>query len=67
MSKARFTMPGLQCEQCGLPFSLSLTGAVGRKDIERLPDPFLMTCPMCKHEATYRKSAILALVAVNRP
>lgn len=67
MSKAGFTTPGLQCEHCGLPFSLSLTGAVGRIGIERLPDPFPKTCPMCKHEATYPKSAILALVAVNRP
>jgi len=61
MSAAGFTTPGLTCEQCGLPFALSMTGLVGRRDIERLEDPFEATCPLCKHLTTYPKSAIQAL------
>jgi hypothetical protein len=56
-----FTRPGLTCEQCGLPFALSLTGIVGAKEVERLPDPFEAKCPMCQHLTTYPKSAIQAL------
>lgn len=67
MSKAGFTTPGLQCEQCGIPFALSLAGILGRRQVERLPDPFEIVCPLCGHEAIYPKSAIQTLVARPRP
>ncbi len=65
MSSAGFKRPGLKCEKCGLPFALSLIGAIGAKEVERLPDPFQAKCPMCQHEATYPKSAIQILVGVG--
>jgi hypothetical protein len=66
MSSAGFKRPGLKCVKCGLPFALSLTGAISAKDVENLPDPFRAKCPMCQHEDTYPKSAIQILVAVAR-
>lgn len=65
MSSVGFTRRGLRCEQCGLPFALSLTGIVGGREIERLPDPFERRCPMCHHTATYPKSAIQALTVTQ--
>jgi hypothetical protein len=65
MSSAGFTRPGIKCEHCGLPFSLSLTGAIGAREVKRLPDPFEAKCPMCDHTAMYPKSSIQALVAVG--
>jgi hypothetical protein len=65
MSATGFTRPGLRCEQCGLPFALSLTGIVGRREVERLPDPFEARCPMCQRTATYPKAAIQALTVTQ--
>lgn len=67
MNNAEFTRPGLTCEKCKLPFALSLTGSIGSREVEKLPDPFEAMCPMCKHRTTYPKSSILALVATQRP
>lgn len=66
MSSAGFTTPGLTCEQCGVPFALSMAGVVGAREVDRLPDPFEVKCPMCQHLATYLKSAIQTLVAQPR-
>jgi hypothetical protein len=65
MSSTGFERPGLKCEHCDLPFALSLTGAVTRKDIENLPDPFEAKCPICDQVATYPKSSIQTLVSVG--
>jgi hypothetical protein len=65
MSSVGVTRLALTCEQCGLPFALSLTGIVGARDLRRLPDPFEVRCPMCKHLATYPKSAIQALTVTQ--
>jgi hypothetical protein len=72
-SAAGFIRPGLQCEKCGLPFSLFLgTNGAESQGLEedrvaRLPDPFEAKCWSCQHVATYPKSAIRVLVAVGGP
>jgi hypothetical protein len=66
MSSAGFARPGLKCEKCGLPFALSLgAGLVTPRDIENAPDPSAATCPMCKHEGSYPKTAIQLMVSTG--
>jgi hypothetical protein len=62
-SAAGFKRAGLKCVNCGLPFALRLA-ARPPVPVAKLPDPFPAKCPMCQHEATYPKSAIVVLAAV---
>jgi predicted RNA-binding Zn-ribbon protein involved in translation (DUF1610 family) len=57
---ASFTRSGLECEKCGIPFSLFLA-VRDMVSIEKLSDPFSAKCPQCGHAATYPKSAIRTL------
>lgn len=63
MSRAAgFKTPGLTCVKCGVEFALSFFAPI-EIEISKLPDPFDATCLLCKHQATYPKSAIHTLVA----
>ena len=67
MNGSGFIRPGLECQQCGLPFALSLgAGVFGRKEVERLEDPFEAKCPMCGRVDIYPKSSIQNLEAQPR-
>ena len=66
MTSVGFTRPGLQCVQCGEPFTLS-RARPDAECIENLSDPFQATCPECEYEAAYQKSAIQIMVPVDGP
>lgn len=66
MSSAGFSRPGLECQNCGLPFALSLTGVVTQKEIDALDDPFSIVCPMCKYDGDYPKAAIHSLYSTGQ-
>ncbi len=65
MSRTGLIPLGVKCEQCEIPFALSLTGAVGRREVERLPDPFEARCPLCNFVGIYAKSSISDLMVVQ--
>jgi hypothetical protein len=65
MTSAGFKRPGVACAGCGEAFSLSPLAIEGFVSIDRLPDPFHATCPLCRRESTYPKSAIGILAAVG--
>ena len=47
----------LQCEHCPEKFSLPVGGVT--KSFSRIRDPFEATCPHCKTQDSYLKSAIV--------
>jgi hypothetical protein len=50
---------GLQCRHCG--FGIGMGG-----DLDRLPETFEATCPMCKQSATYQRGEIQTLQVVQK-
>jgi hypothetical protein len=65
MSSAGFARRGLKCRKCGLLFALSPAGIMTDRDLAKMPDPFLLASPLCKHDAEYAKGEIQILYSTG--